>query len=321
MENNKHINTSATHGFSRGQEAAPLPHLLLGSAMWGWNTPKETVFNLLDEWYAQGFRQVDAATNYPINKNPSDFRLSEKILLEWIKTHGISDLQVMMKIGSVNNLFTPEHILTKSFILMMLDEYQHLFENNLHTIMVHWDNREKEEEINETLEAFLIAKNKGLNIGLSGIKHPNIYFELNKKYNFDFSIQIKHNVIHSDYQRYVPFHGKRRFITYGINAGGLKLNADKYSEKSTLKTRGGDIENEPPILQKIKKAISIFNKENSPPPITGFFQIGMINAYYHPDIQGILIGASKMEQLNENIRFYRLLQEVDYSHLFNHLTI
>ena len=320
-EENKNTNTPATHGFSRGGGTAPPtpPHLLLGTAMWGWNTSKETVFQLLEEWYAQGFRKVDAATNYPINKNPADFRLSEKILLEWIKTHGINDLEIIMKIGSVNNLFTPEHILTKSFMLMMLDEYQHLFRNNLHTLMVHWDNREKEEEINETLEAFSIIYKKGFKIGLSGIKFPEKYFALNKKYNHDFCIQIKHNVIYSDYQRYAPFHGKQRFITYGINAGGLKLNTNKYSEKSTLKIRGGNIENEPPVLQKIKKVIQAFNLKKEKPPITEFFQIGLIYAFYHPDILGILIGASKVEQLKKNIEFYRLLKEVNYKGVYEAL--
>lgn len=295
------------------------PDLILGTAMWGWNTNKETAFALLDEWYAQGFRQVDTATNYPIDKNPAHFRLAENILLEWIKTHGIDDLKVMMKIGSVNNLFTPEHILTKSFVLMMSDEYRHLFKNNLATIMVHWDNRENSEEINKTLEAFLTLKNSGFKIGLSGIKWPDLYFELNKNWSLDFLIQIKHNIIYSDYHRYADFHGKPRFITYGINAGGLKLNADNYSEKSTLKTRGGNIDNEPPILQKIKKIISEFNLTTNKPPITAFYQVGMINAFYHKDVSGILLGTSKVEQIRENIRYHRLLQEMDYSDLFKKL--
>ena len=187
--------------------------------------------------------------------------------------------------------------------------------------MVHWDNREDPTETNETLEAFLTAKKRGLNIGLSGIKHPHLYFELNKKYQFDFSIQIKHNVIYSDYQRYNLFHRKNRFITYGINAGGLKLNAEKYSRKSTLKKRGGNIENELPILQKIKKIINEFNSNKNKAAITDFYQIGLIRAFYHKDIKGILIGASKEDQLKNNIEFYRLLQEVDYSDFYNHLTI
>ncbi len=287
--------------------------------MWGWNTSKEMAFALLDEWYAQGFRQVDTATNYPIDKDSSHFRLAEKILLEWIQTNGIHDLKIIMKIGSVNNLFTPEHILTHSFILMMLDEYKDLFKNNLDTLMVHWDNRENISEIKETFMALSRAYNKGIKIGLSGIKHPNIYAELNQKFKLDFSIQIKHNIIYSDYQRYAVFHGKPRFITYGINAGGLKLNSKNYSQQSTLKTRGGNIENEPPVLQKIKKLIPLFNAHKNRSPITAFYQLGIIYAFYHADVLGILLGTSTLEQLKENIRFYRYLQEVDYLNVFEQI--
>ncbi|MEO1260674.1 MAG: aldo/keto reductase [Bacteroidota bacterium] len=287
------------------------PALILGSAMWGWNVDKNVVFNLLDEWYAAGFRQVDAATNYPIDKKPAHFRLAEKMLLEWIGANGIEDLQVMMKIGSVNNLFTPENILTKSFILMMLDEYRHLFKNNLHTLMVHWDNRSDKDEINDTLEALAIAENNNLKVGLSGIKFPKIYADLNEQYQMDFSIQLKHNVIYSDYQRYAPFHGKRRFITYGINAGGLKLNKGKYSVKSTLKTRGGNIEEAPVVLKKIKKIIDDHNSANSNFLLSEFFQVGLIYAFYHPEVKSILLGASNVEQLKSNLHFYQRLIEND----------
>ena len=307
---------NSLHPPDRLSAGTRFPALILGSAMWGWNTPKDTAFALLDEWYAHGFRAVDAATNYPINKRPSDFRMSEKILLEWIHAHGICDLEVIMKIGSVDNLFTPDHILTKSFMLMMLDEYQYLFKNNLQTLMVHWDNRADAEEVNETFEAFVVAKSKGLKLGLSGIRHPEIYADLNKKFNLDFSIQIKHNVLYSDYQRYVLFHGSPRFITYGVNAGGLKLDAEKYTEHSTLKTRGGDIENEPPVLRKIRQVITDFNAGKNKLPITDFYQVGMINAFYHTDVQGILIGVTKVEQLRQNLRFYRTLQEMDYSEVY-----
>ena len=284
--------------------------------MWGWNTSRKTAFALLDQWYGAGFRQVDAATNYPIDKNPDHFRLSEKILLEWIKVNNISDLRIIMKIGSVNNLFSPEHILTPSFILMMLDEYQHLFGQNLDTLMVHWDNRHEKEPVLETLEALSVANRKGLKPGLSGIKYPAVYFELNKKTRLDFRIQIKHNVLHSDYARYAPFHGRRRFIAYGINAGGLKLDARQYSPHGTLKTRGGNVENQSPVLKKIKNKIEEFNAKSGLPPVTQFYQTGLINAFYKKYMESIIVGAANEQQLADNIAFYHLLQKADYSGLF-----
>jgi len=297
----------------------PTPSLILGSAMWGWTTPAATAHAMLDEWYAQGFREVDTATNYPIDKDPAHFRLAEKILKEWIKANGVHDLEVMVKVGSVNNLFTPEHILTKSFLLMMLDEYRNLFGTNLNTFMVHWDNRDQAQKIKESLEALATAREMGLKTGLSGIRHPDVYAKLNEGFGFDFRIQIKHNILHSDYQRYAAFHGKQRFITYGINAGGIKLDPAGYAPTSTFKARGGQVTSEPVIVQEIRDFIKTLDTGTLPQPVHAFYQVGMINAYHHPDILGILLGPSKVEQLKHSIDFYQALKSGYYSDVFRSL--
>lgn len=294
------------------------PILVLGTAMWGWTTPKATAFAMLDEWYVRGFREVDTATNYPINKNPEQFRLAENILSEWIKAHGISDLEVMMKIGSVNNLRTPEHILTKSFILMMLDEYGYMFGENLGTLMVHWDNREDEGEINETFEALNEVENKGIKLGLSGIKYPDLYAKINKEYGFDFRIQIKHNLFFSDYGKYKSFHGKNRFIAYGINAGGLKLDVGEYSEHSSLKARGGNVSAEPEIMPKLRGVISEWNAVHDF-KINNFNQIGMIYAHHQKDMAGILLGTSKVGQLKASVDFWEDMRKGRFAGLYSEL--
>lgn len=295
------------------------PSILLGSAMWGWTTPKEIAFALLDEWYARGFREVDGATNYPIDKNPEHFRLAENILLEWIKAHGVNDLEVMMKIGSVNNLRTPEHVLTRSFVLMMLDEYRWLFGSNLATLMVHWDNRDDASAVRETTEALDVARQHGLRIGLSGIRHPEIYAELNREFDFDFCIQIKHNILQSDYDRYAMFHGQRRFIAYGINAGGLKLDPSAYSAQSSLAARGADVTTEPPIVEKIRQIIAEANQNSDRPKLSAMHEIGMLHAFYQPDMLGILLGVSSVEQLRSSLDFYEMLKANDFSDVFQNL--
>jgi aryl-alcohol dehydrogenase-like predicted oxidoreductase len=287
--------------------------------MWGWTTSKETAFALLDEWYSQGFREVDAATNYPIDKNPEHFRLSEKILLEWIAAHRVTDLKVMMKIGSVNNLRTPEHVLTKSFVLMMLDEYAWLFGSNLDTLMVHWDNRNERPTIRETLDALNTARQHKLRVGLSGIQHPGIYAELNKEFSFDFRIQIKHNLLHSDYDRYTAFHGKPRFIAYGINAGGLKSDPASYTDRSSFTARGGDVSATLPVLEKVQTVFATANRQTHRPALTAFHQAGMIYAFYHPDMQGILLGSSSVTQLKDSISFFKRLQGGEYGEVFEKL--
>jgi aryl-alcohol dehydrogenase-like predicted oxidoreductase len=295
------------------------PRLLLGTAMWGWTTPRETAFQLLGEWYRRGFRAVDTATNYPIDKVPAHFRLAEQILLEWIKAHGVNDLEVMMKTGSVNNLRTPEHLLTKSFLLMMLDEYKWMFGTNLSTLMVHWDNRGDAAAVEETLEGLDFVRKAGFRVGLSGIRHPEIYLMLNARFDLDFSIQIKHNPLHSDYKKYALFHGTRRFIAYGINAGGLKLRPEEYSPKGCLQARGGDPATPPDILRKLKAIVVKGNENTRRPKLEAMHQLGLISAYYQPDMAGILTGPSNLAQLAATVDFYQVLPEAGYDDIYNEL--
>lgn len=295
------------------------PSLILGTAMWGWTVSEATAFAVLDAFYQHGFRQIDTATNYPINKIPEDFRKAEKILLQWIKTHNIKDLEIIIKVGSINNLRTPEHNLSKSFLLLNLDDYRFQFDSNFHTYMIHWDNRDSENEIRETLEALDEARKQGLRIGLSGIQYPEIYFKLNQEFQFNFRIQMKHNLLQSDYQRYTLFHGKPRFIAYGINAGGLKLNTSEYRKDSSLKARGGPTDTMYPIVESLQKILKDANQKATRPKLKSMNHIGMLYAYHSADIEGILVGPSSSLQLHDTIEFYRSLQEFDYEDVFEKL--
>ncbi|GJM31288.1 MAG: hypothetical protein DHS20C18_02890 [Saprospiraceae bacterium] len=292
---------------------------ILGTAMWGWTVEKKICFDLLDTFYGRGFREVDAATNYPINRQPEDFRLSEKILQEWIAANGVKDLKIIMKVGSINNMRGPENNLSKSFLLMVLDEYQYLFSKNLSTLMIHWDNRQQVDEIRSSLEALKIAREAGLKVGLSGIKYPEVYATLNREFQFSFCIQIKHNLLHSDYARYAAFHKNADFLSYGINAGGLKLDPEAYHELSSLKARGGNIGEEHPIVEALNGALQKANQQLHIPRLSTFNHCGLIYAACHPDIQGILIGTSKVEQLKDTLSFMELIRQHDYSSFYQNL--
>jgi aryl-alcohol dehydrogenase-like predicted oxidoreductase len=280
-----------------------LPTLLLGTAMWGWTIPRSTCFSLLDVFYQSGFREVDTAVNYPINQRPEDFRAAEGILAEWIRVHGIKDLKVTMKVGSLNNLRTPEHNLSKSFLLMNLEDYRHRFGSNLDTFMIHWDNRSEEAEIRETMEALIKVRDFALRVGLSGIRFPDIYAQINSApdFGFDFRIQIKHNWMQSDYGRYLKFHGRRCFVAYGIMGGGLKIEQGAYSETSTWRVRGGDPGREPDAALRLR----LWKESN--PDAPGLPELAMLFSAYSPDMEGILIGPSSVEQLGESIGVYRRL--------------
>jgi aryl-alcohol dehydrogenase-like predicted oxidoreductase len=281
------------------------PTLLLGTAMWGWTMPKDICFELLDVFYQSGFREVDTAVNYPINKRAEDFRAAEGILMEWIRVHGVKDLKVTMKVGSLNNLRTPAHNLSKSFLLMNLDDYRHRLGSNLDTFMIHWDNRSEEAEIRDTMEALLKVRDFGLRVGLSGIRFPGLYARLNAEpdFGFDFSIQIKHNWMQSDYQRYAAFHGNRRFLAYGIMGGGLKLDNKEYDDSSTWKVRGGEPAKEPDVVWRLRNWLA------ANPEAPGLPELAMLFTAYSPDLEGMVLGPSSVIQLKESLRIYTQLGE------------
>lgn len=289
--------------------------------MWGWTIPEHRCFELLDAFYVAGFRQIDTATNYPINKRPKDFRRAETILKNWTDAHGVNDLDIIVKAGSINNLRSPEHNLSKSFLLMNLDDYRAKFRSNLHMLMVHWDNRDDANTIRQSLEALDEARKLGLKIGLSGIRHPDIYADLNRQFQFDFYIQFKHNLLQSDYERYHPFHGNRRFIAYGINAGGIKLNTDAYHADSSLSARGGDITREPPAAAPLRAIIAEANETTDRPAIESMNHCGMIFAYHSPDVAGILVGPSKVSQLEDTLNFYRHLHQFDFQNVYQKMSV
>lgn len=291
--------------------------LYLGTAMWGWTLPAKQCFALLDEFYALGGRAVDCATNYPINKKPHDFRAAENILHQWQSANAIDDLEIVMKIGSVNNMFTPEHNLSPSFLLLNADYYQNIFGNNLSCLMIHWDNRDQKEEINKSLQVLSKLQETGLKIGLSGIKHPDIYQELileNKLSSLP--IQCKHNLIYSDLERYHPLHKYGDFIAYGINGGGVKLTQD-YSQKATLLARGGDPTKFKSLIEALNKQLAVFKEAAANRIIPeSMNQLGMIYAAYHPLIKGILLGVSKEKQLQDSWSWAEVIAKNDYRDLY-----
>ena len=286
--------------------------LFLGTAQWGWTTEKQVAFRLLDAFYQHGFRHVDCATNYPINGQPADFRAAETILAEWLRVHAIKDLKVMMKIGSLSNNRTAECNLGKSFLMMSMEQYKNCFQDNLDCLMIHWDNRDDEEEIGQSLEAMQVFRSAGLELGLSGIRHPEIYARLNEKHGFNFYIQLKHNLLYSDFERYQPFHGNARFIAYGLNAGGIKLDAATYHDKSVLLARGTVHNNSDALVQKLSEILDHANGQNNRPAVTEFYQVGMLYASANPELQRVLVAPSEVAQWTKTLDFFHTLQQYDY---------
>ncbi len=294
--------------------------LLMGTAQWGWTVSKQTAFELLDAWLNAGHQGLDAATNYPINKIPADFRASEKILAEYLLTHGIQDLNITVKIGSLSNMRSPDVNLSPSFLIMMAEEYHRIFGSNLKGIMIHWDNRSEKEEIDRTLETLARIQNDlGLRLGLSGIKFPEVYAQAARGAGLAFDLQVKHNVFQSDLARYAPlFADANRIFAYGINAGGVQLEGP-YPAASTFLARGGNPDQVLPALQQIREYVPQWNTAFVRPPIRTMNQLGLLFAGLNPMIQGLVLGFSGLAQLQTTLNFWRDLETFDYSDIYQRL--
>jgi aryl-alcohol dehydrogenase-like predicted oxidoreductase len=295
--------------------------LMLGTAMWGWTTPAQDCYELLDTFYEQGHRLVDGATNYPINKRPEDFRASETILKQWIQANGIRDLRVCMKVGSLDNMFTPDHNLTPSFLLFNLEYYRQHFGDNLACFMIHWDNRSDPEAIEESVAILSRIRKTGLDIGFSGLKNPEVYQELCTKYELGTPwLQLKHNLLYSDRPRYGALADTCRVFAYGLNAGGLKLDPDKYRRDSSLVARSGrEQPDTPPIVADLLTLRKNWHQRDHAPPLDAFYQAALLFGVHSPAIQGLILGGRNREQLINNLNTVGQMQAFPASPWFDEL--
>jgi aryl-alcohol dehydrogenase-like predicted oxidoreductase len=299
-----------------------MKQLLLGTAQWGWSVSSATAFQLLDEWLRQGYTAIDGATNYPINRQAADFRAAEKILREYVRAHGLHNLDITMKVGSLDNMRSPEVNLAPSFIQMMAEEYLRLFDQNIKCLMLHWDNRHVTQDIQDTLMALERVQNTfGLRPGLSGIAHPEVYAQVLAELNIACDIQLKVNVLQDDFVRYAPLvqQKKHRFFAYGINAGGVKIE-ENYTSDSTFLMRGGQPEKTTKTLAHLRAILPDLNLAFVRPPLKTMNHVGLMVAALHPHTEGVLLGVSSMAQLRETLDFWRNLDVFDYSDAWKKIT-
>ena len=296
-------------------------NLLLGTAQWGWNINPDEAYSLLDAWLLAGHRRIDCATNYPINRKSGDFRAAEKILASYVRAHGLRDLQITMKVGSLDNMRSPDVNLSPSFLQMMGEEYQRIFGDNLDCLMIHWDNRETASDIQQSLEAMaLLQRTLALRPGLSGIRRPDLYAEANQKLRLSFDIQVKHNILQADIPRYTAHlpAETNRYFAYGINAGGIKLEENPYPANSTFLARGGQQEASASIAEKVKNILADTAHPDRPNADT-MNAVGMIYAGLHPGMHGIVLGVSSLAQMNDSLAWAERIRAYDYQDLWQKL--
>ncbi len=275
---------------------------MLGSALWGWGTTDEEAFELLDAYVESGGSWIDTAVNYPINKQPEDFGRANKILREWIKSNPGADIKVFCKVGSVNNSGGPETALSASDIQVSTELVVGQFGPALQGIGIHWDNRDGEADIADTLSGIQAIENEGFKIGFSGIKHPEIYASLAPHLADKWHIQVKENAAtHAARSHYQPHFPNAKYYAYGINMGGVKTSAP--SANSSVSLRGVT---EPEIAERLRRLIANWDSALITPETLN--HLALISTYGNEAISGLILGPRNLDQLSDSLGFIKKIE-------------
>ena len=200
--------------------------IALGCARWGTFVEKRIAFKILDIFVEGGGRRIDSSTNYPINGIAKDHGLANRILTDWIRHNPGVDLNVFVKIGSLDNSGGPETDLSAGYLQSKFDNLKQNFGMNLGGLGIHWDNREESdiEDIRETTTKLNQFHQNGLRIGLSGITAKQAYFRAAPTLHDVWEIQVKESVnnfkVREEYQKFLP---DSRYVAYGIS--GTQTNS------------------------------------------------------------------------------------------------
>lgn len=277
----------------------------LGSAMWGEWVGESEVYKILDIFYDSGFRNIDIATNYPINGQDKNFKQAIIWLSNWCLVNQCNDLKIYLKIGSKTNHRTNEIDLTPKFLKQEINKNLDLFSTNLSTIGIHWDKRGASREdipaISDTLESvYSFNRSNNLNIGFSGIEYPKLYKEALDFFDQKPIFQIKENLLSSKTrENYLKYFPKASFIAYGINLGSVKRELDHEAFNNFINKN---------ILKKIS---SIKYKIEPSIEIKTLSELSIYFAAYNPNISSYIIAPSSAKQLRSSIEFIKMIEKLN----------
>lgn len=282
--------------------------LVLGTALWGWGIDRREAYQLLEHFLQSGGSIVDTATNYPINKHKEDFGLAVSWMADWVKQQGASSLELIVKIGSRDNMGSPDVNLTPEHIERATDTLKSQFGNALSCISIHWDNRADEDHqrlaIAQTVDAMSKLEQAGFSIGLSGIKYPELYFKADPTLAETWIIQVKENFMtraaREAYQTWFP---KAKYLAYGINLGGLKIEAPKTNSSIELRQIN--------IPQLLTERLGHFLDSDhgfEPRPMT-LNELALASSYVNPALSGVVIGPRNLEQLKNTLSYWKALED------------
>jgi len=281
---------------------------VLGTAMWGWTVSKSEAFRLLNVFEEWGGVIIDSATNYPINGEQTSNGEALKWISEWFASNPQTKLKVLIKIGSTDNSGSSESDLSKSRLLNeMARQINNFGPTSLLGLGIHWDNRpDKSGSLSgmvESLEAMREIANSGLEIGISGIRRPDLYRQLAPDLAAKWIIQVKENVLDSSTrQKYTQIFPHSRILAYGMNMGGVRLEPGSRQSPRVVASQSAS----PSTISKLERILAA-SQLNAVKPKT-FNELGLWHAMQQDTLDGVILGPSSQMQLMESIKFIDLLR-------------
>lgn len=281
---------------------------VLGTAMWGWTVSKSESFRMLDSFEEWGGGIIDTATNYPINGKQTSNGKALKWISEWFANNPKTKLKVLIKIGSTDNSGSSESDLSKSRLLNELARQIGSFgPSSLLGLGIHWDNRPDKSgslsEMEESLEVMREIANSGLEIGISGIRRPDLYKQLAPDLAAKWIIQVKENVLDSSTRhKYNQIFPHSRILAYGMNMGGVRLEPGSRQSPRVMASQSVS----PFTISKLEGILAA-SQLNAVKPKT-FNELGLWHAMQQNTLDGVILGPSSQRQLMESIKFIDLLR-------------
>lgn len=294
---------------------------MLGTALWGWGVERKDAYELLELFFENGGTLVDTAINYPISGRKEDFGEAIKWLADWKALHPQFKFSLIVKIGAMDNIGSSDVDLSFENIINTTSSLRDVFGDSLACISIHWDNRGGDAGdaylISQTVSAMSKIEISNLTIGISGIKFPELYYRANPALSEKWVIQVKENFVTSSareaYQIYFP-HAK--YLAYGINLGGLKIESSKKDSSIELRKISVPV----PLVKKLSEFI---NTDNSfQPSPTNFNELALAVSHANPWIAGVIIGPRNAKQLMDTLNYWgKLDQQIGRVENFESLNI
>ena len=214
---------------------------------------------------------------------------------------------------------SPNFDLSQKNIINTTNSLRDKFGGSLSCISIHWDNRGGDIDdsllIDKTVDAMSELESSGLSIGMSGIKFPELYYKANPSISDKWTIQVKENFLtNSAREAYKAFFPLAKYLAYGTNLGGLKI--ESLTSDSSINLR--EIRVPPSLVEELSTFLSS-NHTLQPRP-SSLNELALIASYVNPSLSGVIIGPRNVKQLTSTIDYWRKL-ELSESHLSNYHTL